>query len=109
MKISKMKLWSNGNIRAFFDLETEEGIIIKGFKVVDGSNGLFVGFPASKGKDDNWYDDVYMSKEMKISLNNLAIDFHNKLLNESENSIRETTEDDNNYYGENNPMKDLPF
>lgn len=108
MKISKMKLWSNGNIRAFFDLETEEGIIIKGFKVVDGSNGLFVGFPASKGKDDNWYDDVYMSKEMKIHLNNIVVDYYNNELRINEQQTFNENKNEN-HYDQNSSVKDLPF
>ncbi len=36
---------------AFFDVETEEGINIKGFTLVEGSNGLFASAPREKGKD----------------------------------------------------------
>ena len=37
-----------GKIKAFFDLETEEGFTVKGFKLVQGINGLFVGFQVKK-------------------------------------------------------------
>ena len=37
-----------GSVRAYFDLKTSEGLVIKGFRILDGSNGLFVG-TASKG------------------------------------------------------------
>ena len=32
-----------GKIKAFFDLRTDEGFVIKGFKLIHGINGLFVG------------------------------------------------------------------
>lgn len=83
MKISRMNLWSNGNNRAFFDLETDEGITFKGFKVMDGQNGLFVSFPSSKGKDGKWYDNVYMPREVKDKLSELAISEYNQLSGQS--------------------------
>ena len=45
MKISRMKKGEWGKVVAFFDVETEEGFIIKGFKLVN-HDGLFVGFPS---------------------------------------------------------------
>ena len=43
-----MKKGEWGKIKAFFDLETEEGFTMKGFKLVQGINGLFVGFLVKK-------------------------------------------------------------
>ena len=45
-----------GKIKAFFDLRTEEGFVIKGFKLIHGINGLFVGNPSQKGNDGEYYD-----------------------------------------------------
>lgn len=56
MKIDRMTTGTWGKIKAFFDLSTEEGIVIKGFKLIEGINGLFVGMPSVKnaeGKYDN--------------------------------------------------------
>jgi len=65
-----------GKIKAFFDLETEEGFTVKGFKLVQGINGLFVGFPSQKGSDDEYYDTVWADKELRESLSQLAIDYY---------------------------------
>tara|TARA_B100002052_G_scaffold288888_1_gene305587 strand:+ start:4606 stop:4962 length:357 start_codon:yes stop_codon:yes gene_type:complete len=65
-----------GKIKAFFDLETEEGFTVKGFKLVQGINGLFVGFPSQKGSDDEYYDTVWADKELRDSLSQLAIDYY---------------------------------
>ena len=48
MKIAKMHKGDYGSIKAYFDLMTEEGITIKGFKLVDAGKGMFVGFPSKK-------------------------------------------------------------
>ena len=62
-----------GKIRAFFDLQTEEGFTIKGFKLVEGINGLFVGFPSQKGNDDEYRDTVWADRDLKDQLSQLAI------------------------------------
>jgi len=62
-----------GKIRAFFDLQTEEGFTIKGFKLVEGINGLFVGFPSQKGNDDEYRDTVWADRDLKDQLAQLAI------------------------------------
>ena len=62
-----------GKVRAFFDLQTQDGFTIKGFKLVEGINGLFVGFPSQKGNDDEYRDTVWADRELKDELAQLAI------------------------------------
>ena len=78
MKISRMNKGEWGKVRAFFDLETE-GLTIKGFKVVQGSDGLFVGFPSQKDKEGEYKDTVYADKTLKQKLNQLALDYYNRV------------------------------
>ena len=68
----------SGKTVAFFDVETEEGINIKGFTLVEGSNGLFASAPREKGKDDKYYDRVYVPKELKEQLADMAISMYNE-------------------------------
>ena len=68
-----MNKGSWGKIRAFFDLQTEEGFTIKGFKLVEGINGLFVGFPSQKGSDEEYYDTVWADRVIKEQVNQLAV------------------------------------
>ena len=60
-----------GKTKAFFDLEVE-GFTIKGFTIVDGVNGLFVGMPSVK-KNDEYFDTVRADKELKDKLKELAV------------------------------------
>ncbi len=68
-----MNKGSWGKIRAFFDLQTEDGFTLKGFKLVEGINGLFVGFPSQKGSDDEYHDTVWADRDIKEQVNQLAI------------------------------------
>ena len=62
-----------GKVRAFFDLQTEEGFTIKGFKLVEGPSGYFVGFPSQKGNEDQYYDTVWADRELKDKVNQIAL------------------------------------
>ena len=73
MQIERMNKGSWGKIKAFFDLQTEDGFTIKGFKLVEGTNGLFVGFPSQKKADeDEYHDTVWADKEVKDQVSELA-------------------------------------
>ena len=74
MKIGRMNPYEGeSKTAAFFDLETNEGITIKGFKLIKGQHGLFVSAPQAKGKDDKYYDKVVIPDELKKELNNMAL------------------------------------
>ena len=77
MKIERMNKGEWGKLRAFFDLKTREGIVIKGFKLVEGINGMFVGMPSQKGKDDEFFDTVFMDRDLREELNQVAMDAYN--------------------------------
>ncbi|MBN1639419.1 MAG: septation protein SpoVG family protein [Ignavibacteriales bacterium] len=79
MKIIRMNPLKNstGKTLAYFDIETNDEIIIKGFRIVDGSNGLFVSNPREKGRDEKFHDTVILPKEMKDELEKMALEEYN--------------------------------
>lgn len=79
VRMNPLKNDSGGKTTAFFDIQTQDGIIIKGFRIVNGSNGLFVSAPNDKGKDGKYYDSVILPKEMKSELEKLALEEYDKL------------------------------
>ena len=64
---------------AFFDIQTEEEIIIKGFRLVNGTNGMFISAPDEKGKDGKFYDKVIVPKEIKNELEKMALEEYARL------------------------------
>jgi DNA-binding cell septation regulator SpoVG len=60
-------------LKAFFDVETSEQIVVKGFKVAQSATGLFVGMPSEKDQNGKWWDKVIMPKELKVELNEMAL------------------------------------
>jgi len=67
------RLEGDSKLKAFVDVSFA-GIVVKGFSVVDGSNGLFVSMPRHQGKDGKWYNTVYpATKELKQQLSQAVL------------------------------------
>ena len=81
MRVTNLRIYNgDSSLRAFFDVETEEGMVVKGFKIVEGINGLFVGNPSEYSeKDDKYYDRVFIPKELKDELEQEAIKEYNQI------------------------------
>ena len=70
-----------GKVKAFFDVENS-GFEMKGFRLVEGINGLFVSMPSRKGTDENgndkWFDTIWIeSRDVREQLNTLALAEYN--------------------------------
>jgi stage V sporulation protein G len=66
-----------GKIKAKVDIKTSEGFIIKGFKVIEGDNGLFVGMPSERTKTGKYIDLVSLSDfNLKELLESQIIDYY---------------------------------
>ena len=79
-----------GKVKAFFDVENS-GFEMKGFRIVEGINGLFVSMPSRKGTDDEgndkWFDTIWIeSREIREQLNTLAVTEYNTTESDSSNS-----------------------
>jgi stage V sporulation protein G len=49
------RLENGGAIKAFADIQIDDMYIVKGFKVIEGKDGLFVGMPSEVGKSGKWF------------------------------------------------------
>ena len=77
MKIKDFrKLDNGGKVKGFLTIVTSEGFEMKSFKLIEGENGLFIGAPSQKGKDqdgnEKWYDTVWVPKELNQTLLDLV-------------------------------------
>ena len=77
MTIENMRKGDWGKIRAFFDIKTSDGFTIKGLKLVEGVNGLFVGFPSKAGQDGEYHDTVWAERDLKDGVTAMAIKAYN--------------------------------
>ena len=64
-----------GSLKAYCDLSIANAFIIKGLRVVEGRNGLFVSMPRQQGKDRKWYDNVVLlTKQVKQNVDRIVLD-----------------------------------
>ena len=68
------RLDGESKIKAFADVSIGD-FIIKGLKILDGKNGLFLSMPREKSKDGKWYDTVFpVTKEARKSLSDVVLE-----------------------------------
>ncbi len=108
MKIARMSKGSWGKVRAFFDLETDEGLVVKGFKLIEGINGLFVGMPSQK-KDNEYDDTCYFKKEYKHNFEQLKKIAKEEYDNQTEVNQEEPEAPEETEFEEPKTSDDIPF
>lgn len=63
IQISEIKIFpiKNGQtkVRAFAQLVLNNCFKISGLRIIEGDNGLFIGYPSEKGKDGKYYEVVH--------------------------------------------------
>lgn len=80
----------NSKTKAFIELVLDNTLVIKGMTLVEGSKGLFLSFPSSKGKDGKYYNSIYsMDKEFTGQLEEACIKTYNEVRKDSDNSNKQ--------------------
>lgn len=74
VQISRIyKLEGDSKLKAFVDISLG-GLVVKGLRIVEGQNGLFVSMPRHQGKDGRWYSTIYpATKEIQQELSQLIL------------------------------------
>ena len=73
------KIENNDTLKAFVDIAVNDVFLIKGLRVVDGKNGLFVSMPQTLAKDDKWYSSVYpLTKEAREEIQEIILTAYNE-------------------------------
>jgi stage V sporulation protein G len=65
--------------KAFVTFTIDEVLVIKGFKIIEGTNGLFLGVPQALNKSTGEYEDTCfpIEKEFREYLQGVAIEAFN--------------------------------
>ncbi|MCM8779685.1 MAG: SpoVG family protein [Candidatus Omnitrophica bacterium] len=71
------RLDGDGKLKAFVDVSFN-GFVVKGLRVIEGKNGLFVGMPQQQGKNGQWYDVSYpLSKQIHQEITEIVLKAYN--------------------------------
>ena len=52
-----------GKLKAFADVKIAGALIVKGFAVMDGQNGIFVAPPKKPGKNGQWFEVITLTDD----------------------------------------------
>lgn len=62
-------------LKAIVDIAIGEEFLVKGFRLVEGKNGLFVAVPRQAGKDGKWYGTAFpLTEEAKKELDRIILE-----------------------------------
>lgn len=87
IKITCRPYDGNSKTKAFIELCIDKTLVIKDLTLVEGSRGLFLAFPSSKGKDGKYYNSIYsMDKDFSKKLEDACIEKYNETVNKSDDS-----------------------
>ena len=63
-----------GSLKAYCDLAIGDVLLVHGFRVIEGKQGLFVSMPRQAGKDGRWYDSVVpLTTEARAALQQVIL------------------------------------
>jgi len=77
MKIEVQRMYrfeTDRPLKAFTDIVINEVLLIKGVRVMDGKNGLFVAMPREQSQDEKWYDTIRcLTQEIKDQITEVVL------------------------------------
>ena len=109
MTIERMPVGNWGNVKAFFDLKTEDGFLITGMKIVEGVNGKFVGFPSKAGEDGKYSEIVRAERDVRDAVTQLGVDHYNAQSEDAFNDIPGAFDNEKPPEASDKTTEDIPF
>ncbi|KJJ83301.1 Sporulation stage V, protein G [Candidatus Omnitrophus magneticus] len=78
IKVDRMYLLNGeGATKAFCDIVIQDIFLVKGLRIVDGKEGIFVGMPRTQAKDGKWYDIFsVLEQENRKALQNIILNHY---------------------------------
>jgi stage V sporulation protein G len=66
-------------LKAFVDIVINDVLLVKGVRVMDGKQGLFVSMPREQAKDQKWYDTIRcLTEEVRDQITEVVLEAYNE-------------------------------
>lgn len=72
------KILADGKCKAIADVRIGEGLVIRGFFVYQGKNGVFVSLPRKANKDGKWYDIIECEDDLKRTIEDKVLEAYDR-------------------------------
>lgn len=75
VKVEKIyRLDTDGELKGFADISIGDSFVIKGLRIVENRQGLYVSMPKELGKDGKWYSRVsVINNDIKSKLTDMIL------------------------------------
>lgn len=74
-----ISLRDEDKLKAFANITFDDVFVVRGLKIIDGSNGLFVCMPSRKMNDGTYRDIAHPIKnDFRIKLEKMVLEMYNK-------------------------------
>ena len=71
------RLDGTGSTKAFFDISISDAFVVKGLRIIEGKEGLFVCMPREEGKNGKWYNTVIpLRRDVKEHIDKIAMEMY---------------------------------
>ena len=78
IEVARLHRLENGMVKAFVDVIFNGQLLVKGVRIVEGKNGMFITMPQSQGKDGKWYcTAMLLDDSLKAELQEVVIEAYN--------------------------------
>ena len=69
------KLDGDGATKAFADISIADAFVVRGLRIIEGKDGLFVSMPRESGNDGKWYNTIIpLSREVKDEIKKICLE-----------------------------------
>ncbi len=69
------KLDGTGSTKALCDISIADCFVVRGLRIIEGKDGLFVSMPREEGKDGKWYNTVIpLKREVKDEVERVVLE-----------------------------------
>lgn len=66
-------------LKAFVDIVVNDALLIKGVRIMEGKQGLFVSMPREEAKDKKWYDTIRcLTTEVRDQIQETCLEAYNE-------------------------------
>ena len=73
------KINGDSKLKAFADLKIGGCVLVKGFSVVQGKNGVFVSMPSRASKDGKWFETFTpLSEDVKEEISDCVLEAYDR-------------------------------
>ncbi|MBD3420789.1 MAG: septation regulator SpoVG [Chitinivibrionales bacterium] len=90
----RISLRNEEKLKAFASITLENCFVIRGLKIINGSDGYFVSMPSRKHKDGSYHDIAHpINNEMRGAIEDKVLDAFEQELNKGESAQEKPVEE----------------